>query len=172
MSKPIKILFKIAGILLLFFIISYIIIWASLPSPNIPDPIDLDGSTFERFLQPYDGTFFSIYIIKNLSKKERLRFLNEWERINIRFNRRNLSELIGFEKPINNLFRLRCYLIINCRDGTYLRFMEEYLDQNYNVILYISRDDTRDDNRYDWLKIPNSSTIDELARSFCEPSAI
>ena len=161
------ILWKVAVSTLFIILISYLFTGFILPSPKEPEPISIDGSMFEEVFEPFDGQFVSAYITKKISNEESLRYIQDWKNLNSGFDRRDLAEIVGFDRPIKNISRIRCLIIIDCRNGNYLRFKEELFDVQGRLIHYISSDERHNT----WDKISMNSTIDELAKRFCEPPA-
>jgi hypothetical protein len=161
------ILWKVAVSTFFMIIIIYLFIGFILPAPKEPEPISIEGSIFEKVFEPFDGQFVSVYIARTISNEEGLRYIQDWKNLNSGFDRRDLTEFVGFDKPIKTISRIRCLVIIDCRNGNYLRFKEEHLDVQGRLIHYISSDEGHNK----WNRISKNSTIDELAKRFCEPSA-
>lgn len=152
-----------------FFIVltGYLLVAFLLPAPKEPEPISLNGCKFDQLFEPFDGQFVAVYITKKISDKESLKYLQEWENMNAGFDRRDLTELMGFDKRRRSISSIRCLVLIDCRNGKYHRFMEEHFDENGELIHYISSEEIQDK----WIQISKASIIDELAISFCEKSA-
>ena len=155
---------RTAGGLFLIVLIGYSTAYFLLPAPEEPESFSLNDSIFERVFQPLEKEIVSIYVTKTISNEESIRYLQEWERLNSGFDRRDLTELVGFDKPFSYLSRMRRLVIIDCRSGMYLRATENYYNQNRSLIHLIERHNA-------WLKIPKPSTIDKLATDFCGQSA-
>lgn len=167
MEKKFKFLWRFTGILVFIVLVGYLIIGFLLPAPKEPEPISLNGSIFERIFEPFDGQFVAVYIRKKISAKESLKYLQEWEQLNSGLDRRDLTELVGFDKQRNSISHIRCLVLVDCRNGKYLRFKEEHFDEKGRLIHYISSEGKKDT----WIQIPKASIIDELATRFCEKSA-
>src|SRR3989338_5498247 len=166
-KRKITILWKVTTGILFTIIIIYLFIVFILPAPKEPEPISIEGSILEKVFKPFDGQFVSVYIAKTISNEESLRYIQDWKNLNLGFDRRDLTELVGFDKPIKTISRIRCLVVIDCRNGNYLRFEEEHFDVQGRLIHYISSDERHNT----WNRISKNSTIDELAKRFCEPSA-
>ncbi|MBS1257478.1 MAG: hypothetical protein MAG551_00522 [Candidatus Scalindua arabica] len=167
MVRLIKVLLRSAGILFFIVLIGYLLVAFLLPTPKEPEPISLNGSKFERVFEPFDGQFVAVYITKNISDEESLKYLQEWENLNAGFDRRDLTELVGFDKRRSSISNIRCLVLIDCRNGKYHRFKEEHYDEKGGLIHYISSEEKQDT----WVQISKASIIDELAMRFCEKSA-
>jgi len=162
----IKVIWRFAGILFFIVLIGYLLVGFLLPAPKEPEPINLNGSDFERLFEPFDGQFVSVYITKKISDKEGRNYLQEWENLNTRFDRRDLTEFVGFDKRRSSISQIRCLILIDCRNGKYNRFKEEHFDENGKLIHYISSEEIQNT----WVQIPKESIVDELAKRFCKKS--
>lgn len=167
MEKVIKTLWRSAGILFFIVLFGYLLIAFLLPAPKEPKPISLNGSKFERLFEPFDGQFVAVYITKKISAKESLKYLQEWENLNAGFDRRDLTELVGFDRRRNSISYIRCLILIDCRNGKYHRFEEEHFDEKERLIHIIPSEEKQNT----WIQISKTSIVDELAMRFCEKSA-
>ena len=159
-----SVLWKVIRTVILVAIIGYFSIAFLLPRPKEPTPITLEGSIFEKVFRGFDGQFVSVYVTKALSDEESSKYVQDWETLNAGFDLRDLTELVGFDKPLKNISRLRVVVMIDCRNGKYLRFEEDQLDDQGRLIHYVPSDETHNT----WHKIPKQSTIDTFASRFCE----
>lgn len=162
----IRVVWRFVGILFFVVLISYLLVAFLLPSPKEPVPISLNGAAFQRLFEPYDGQFVAVYITKKVSDKESLKYLQEWENLNTGFDRRDLTEFVGFDKRRSSISHIRCLVNIDCRSGRYNRIIEEHFDKNGKLINYISSEE----KKYTWVQIPKDSIVDELAKRFCGKS--
>jgi len=162
----IRVFWRFVGVLFFLVLISYLLVAFLLPSSKEPEPISLNGATFERLFEPFDGQFVAVYITKKVSDKESLKYLQEWENLNTGFDRRDLTEFVGFDKRRSSISQIRCLVLIDCRNGRYNRFKEEHFDENGKLIHYISSEKKQNT----WVQIPKDSIVDELAKRFCEKS--
>jgi len=145
----------------------YLFIGFILPSPKKPESISLEGGVFEEVFKPFDGQFVSVYLIKKVSNEEGSRYVQNWKNLNSGFDRRDLTELVSLDKPLNNISRIRCLIIIDCRNGNYLRFVENLFNAQGELVDYYISSDERHNT---WNRIAKNSTIDELANRFCGSS--
>jgi hypothetical protein len=159
-------LWKVFRNLILVTIIDYFLIAFFLPRPKEPNPISLEGSIFEKAFEERDGQFVSFYVTKTLSGEESSRYIQDWEALNSGLDLRDLTELVGFDKPLKNISRIRVIVLIDCSNGNYHRFEEEQFDHEGRLIHYISSDETHKK----WYEISKNSTIGAFARRFCERS--
>ena len=165
-GRFISILWKFAGILLLIVLLGYLLFAFLLPAPKEPQPISLSGCKFENIFEPFDGQFVAIYVTKNPSNEESLKYLKDWETLNAGFDRRDLTEIVGFDKRRNSISKIRCLLLIDCRNGKYHRSNEEHFDKDGRLMHYISSKERQSN----WNQISEDSTIDQLAIQYCGKS--
>jgi mRNA-degrading endonuclease RelE of RelBE toxin-antitoxin system len=138
-----------------------------LPDPKEPEPISINGSILNKVISPYDGQFVIVQVEKRISVRESLNYLQEWEKLNASFDRRDMTELLGFSKKRDSISSIQCDILINCRNGEYYRIREKHFDEIGRLINYIDSDE----KRVKMTQIPKASTIDEIATRFCEKSA-
>ena len=166
-TRAAKLLWKVATGCFLIILIGYMIVAFLLPAPKEPEPISLIGGEFGGIYDAYDGRFVGVYVMKTVSTGESDKYIQEWEKLNSGFDRKDLSVLVGFDKPLNTISRLECIVMIDCRSGKFMRFSEEYFDSKGSLIHHISSHR----KQKPWFKIPKDTIIDNLAVRFCEPSA-
>lgn len=140
----------------------YVIMGMYLPPPKEPASISLEGSLFESVFTPFDGQFVAVHVTRAVSQEESKRYVKDWQNLNDRFDRRDLSELIGFDRPITHISHIKCAVKIDCRNRHYLRFDDRLYDSQGHLV-HIER------RRKAWEPISAESTVDGLAVRFCPP---
>jgi hypothetical protein len=101
---------------------------------------------------------------KQLSPHERSEFPAKWASLNPRFTRRDLTEIVGFDRPLNDVAAVESLLLVECRLGDYVPIQESFLNSHGHLVHYVSSRERK------WRRIPEGSTADRIARMLCEPS--
>lgn len=158
-KRTITVFWKYTVTLFLVLLMGYITLGLLLSAPQEPEPISLNDCAFEREYSLFYGQYASIYVRKTVSSEESHKYVQDWERLNYRIDRRDLTEFLGINKPLSTISRIRCLVKIDCSSSKYIRSREEYYDQNENMVRYI----TYKRRHKTWIDIPEYSTIKEQA---------
>ena len=141
----------------------YLVVGISLPKESTP-AVDYNGSTLVRKKDWTDRDSAAFIVRKLLSPHERSEFLAQWAFLNASFTRRNLTERIGFDRPINEVAIVESLLLVECRLGDYMPIRESFLNSQGHLVHYVSSSERK------WRRILEGSTVDRIARMLCEPS--
>ena len=144
--------------------VSYLVIGIVLPEAVTP-AVDYDGSTLVRVKEDWtDRDSVAFVVRKQLSSHERSEFLAKWARLNPRFTGPNLTEMVGFDRPINDVAAVKSLLFVECRLGVYMPVDESCLDSQERLVHYVSSNGRKARD------ISADSTVDKIAKMLCEPS--
>ena len=89
---------------------------------------------------------------KLLSPHERSEFLAQWVSLNPRFTLRNLTERVGFDRPINDMAVVESLLLVECRLGDYVPIQESFLNLQGHLVHYVRVLKTREIGRTSLLR--------------------
>jgi hypothetical protein len=162
-----KLLWRSIGILFLLIFVVYALTMLLLPAPKEPEPISINGSIFNKLISPCDGQLVIVQVTRMVSGRESFNYLQEWEKLNAGFDRRDMTELLGFDKKRDSISSIQCDILIDCRNGEYHRIREKHYNERGQLINYI----TAGEKKVTLVKILKPSTIDEIATRYCEKSA-
>jgi hypothetical protein len=141
----------------------YLVVGISLPREVTP-VVNYNGSTLVRKKDWTDRDSAAFIVRKLLSPHERSEFLAQWVSLNARFTLRNLTEIVGFDRPINDMAVVESLLLVECRLGDYVPIQESFLNLQGHLVHYVSSRERK------WRKMLEGSTVDRIARMLCEPS--
>lgn len=131
--------------------------------------IDFSESMLKDVFNRYDERFIGVRVKKSLTEKERSQFIDQFKVLNPKLTRRDLTEFVGFNLPIDKIATVDAQVLIDCRRGLYCASSEEYHGADGKLILYVSVGDKRD-KEGDWVTIPENSKLDNIAKMVCEHS--
>jgi hypothetical protein len=126
--------------------------------------VDYNGPTLVREKDKTDRDTVAFVVRKQLSPHERSEFLAKWASLNPRFTRRDLTEIGGFDRPLNDVAAVESLLLVECRLGDYVPIQESFLNSQGHLVHYVTSRERK------WRRIPEGSTVDRIARMLCEPS--
>ena len=87
-----------------------------------------------------------------MSPHERSEFLAQWVSLNPRFTLRNLTERVGFDRPINDMAVVESLLLVECRLGDYVPIQESFLNLQGHLVHYVRVLKTREIGRTSLLR--------------------